>query len=322
MTDLVRYEDNRPALAELPATTRWVEMLAPAADLAKQIAGTEFVPSAFRNAPAAIAAAILYGQELGIGPMQALAKIDIIEGRPAPRAELARALALSAGHDVWVVEQSTTKCTVAGRRRGSDEIQRVTWTMDDAKKAGLDGRQNWRKFPRQMLLARASAELVRMAFPDVLGGVAYFAEELEGDGEPATVSPLPARSETTPPAGTQRRKRNTPAPAMPPATGEQPPLPGEDDTPTGDAAVDVEELATDAQVKALQTIYTEIGINADDRKPTSMAILALDVLPSHKALTVAQASELIDRLVDVNEGRLDILTDADGHPTGLTAHTA
>jgi hypothetical protein len=51
--------------------------------------------------------------------------------------------------------------------------------MDDAKKAGIAGNPSYAKYPRQMLLARASAELVRQMCPEVLGGITVFAEEAE-----------------------------------------------------------------------------------------------------------------------------------------------
>jgi hypothetical protein len=126
------------------------------AEIANRIGGTDFVPVAIRNNPAAITAALLYGAEAGLGRMQSLAKIAVINGRPTMAAEAMRALILRAGHDLWVDELTITRCTMAGRRRDSDAISRVTWTMDDAKRAGLATKQAWRMYPRQMLLARAS----------------------------------------------------------------------------------------------------------------------------------------------------------------------
>lgn len=169
-----------------------LDLVAPAFDLAEKIAKTDFVPSPMRGKPEAVLAAILTGHELGIGPMQSLAKIHVIEGRPAMAAELMRALVLAAGHDIWVVESNSTRCTVGGKRTNSERESTFTWTLDDARKAGLDGRQNWRKYPRAMLLARATSEVVRAVFPDVVAGVSYSVEELT-DGEMLTTGggPLP-----------------------------------------------------------------------------------------------------------------------------------
>ena len=69
---------------------------------AQKIANTPFVPSAFRGKPEAVFAAILYGAELGIGPMQSLNCIHVIEGKPSMAPELMRALVAKAGHRIDV----------------------------------------------------------------------------------------------------------------------------------------------------------------------------------------------------------------------------
>lgn len=303
MTDLVPYQPT--------STNGWVELLTPAADLAAKIANTEFVPAALRGNPAKVTACVLFGAELGIGPMQALAKVDVIDGRPAPKAELARALVLAAGHEMWVENQTNTTVTVAGRRKGSDIIQRVTWTMDDAKRAGLDGKQNWRKWPRQMLVARASSELARMSFPDCLGGISYFAEELEDDNAP-TAAPVEA---TTAPKGKVRKL----APAA--ATGSLPTAPvvqaaPADDLPPLPDEIDDQapEPITDPQMKMMQALMTKLHVTErDDRLALTGAVIDRQVT-SARDLTKHEATVLIDRLVAVDNGTADIVFD-DGIPT-------
>ena len=215
----------------------WIEVMAPALELAKHVVDTEFVPRGLRGNAAGIVAAIMYGDELGLGPMQALAKIAVIDGKPTLSAEAQRALILAAGHEIWLEEATTTKVTVAGRRSGSERTSSVTWTLDDAKRAGIAGKTNWRSYPRQMLQARATAELARLIFADVIGGLAA-TEELE-DVDVFDSSPLPAATESgsttkrrrasrkrKPPAldaddvGTRTSEVNPPAPALPPLPDE------------------------------------------------------------------------------------------------------
>jgi hypothetical protein len=186
-----------------------LSLVSPAYALAERIASTEFVPSALRNKPDAVLAAILTGHELGIGPMQSLSKIHVIEGRPAMAAELMRALVLAAGHEVWVVEANNTRCTMGAKRAGSSRESSFTWTMDDAKRAGLEGRTNWRKYPRAMLLARATSEVIRAVFPDVVAGVSYSVEELS-DGDLFNEEDVPA------PATTGKKARAKRAATAPP----------------------------------------------------------------------------------------------------------
>lgn len=230
MTDLVRYQ---------PPTSS-IELAPSAWKLAEKIASTDFVPPALRGKPEAVLACILAGHEAGISPMQALSKIHIIEGRPAMASELMRALVLQHGHELDYEEVSTTKVVAAGRRRGSERWTKVTWTMDDAKRGGLDQKQNWRKWPRAMLIARATAELCRLVFPDVLAGISYTVEELSDGGAlgdelvdfgPAEIAPpataaAPARATAKADrAITKAAPKDDPEPKPPATRGELPDLP-------------------------------------------------------------------------------------------------
>src|SRR5882672_10810606 len=212
----------------------WVPVLAAVGDLAAKIAGTDFVPDAMRGKPAAVAAAILTGREMGIGPMQALQSIHIIKGKPGQAAQLMRALVLTAGHSIRTVEANDTRCVVEGRRSGEDEWERVTFTADQARKAKID----LGGYPEDKLYARATSRLCRRKFADVLGGMPYSAEELR-DGDIDLVEPGPTPSALEPPEEPKRRtaQRKTvtrPPPAAPHTAAEPqpedtgPPLPGED----------------------------------------------------------------------------------------------
>ena len=189
---------------------------------AEVISATQFVPAGLRGKPDAILAAIMYGAELGLGPMQALAKIAVIDGKPSLSAEAQRGLIRAAGHRIWTVELTNTRCVLAGQRQGEDRSEEITWTMDDAKRAGLSGKANWRSYPRQMLLARATADLARLLFSDVLGGfpaTEETLEQLETDAPPtATVSGDAA----TAAAPTRRRRRARAPEAAPDAESAEP----------------------------------------------------------------------------------------------------
>ena len=234
MTDLVRYQPPTSSLDLAPQAWK----------LAEKIAATDFVPPALRGKPEAVLACILAGHEAGVSPMQALSKIHIIEGRPAMASELMRALVLQHGHELNYSDVSTTSVTAEGRRKGSERWTRVTWTMDDAKRGGLDGKTNWRRWPRAMLIARATAELCRMIFPDVLAGISHTVEELSdgnvsddlvdfGPPEIVTTTPAPPPLNRAK-AGRAVTRQSAPAAEIdekdPPPPGEIPELPGEEIT--------------------------------------------------------------------------------------------
>lgn len=218
---LVRY-DGMSSLELVPQV--W--------DLAQRIARTEFVPKALMGRPEAVMAAMLIGHELGVSPLQSLSKIHIIEGRPSISAELMRAIVLQHGHEIRFEESNTTRCTILGRRRESTHETRVTWTHDDAQKAGLAGKNTWRNYPRAMLIARATGELCRMVFADVLAGMSYTTEELT-DGDIVDVEDIrsaaavPTNGMGPPKRRTARAARAATRPAAAPQAP-APPLPGED----------------------------------------------------------------------------------------------
>ncbi|MEM9610955.1 MAG: hypothetical protein AAGA99_26335 [Actinomycetota bacterium] len=314
---------------------RWVELVPPAMQLAEQIARTDFVPSGLRGKPEAVMAAVLTGDELGIGPMQALSKIHVVDGRPALAAELMRALALQQGHEFWVEETSNTKVTVAGRRSNSSADvppTRVTWTLDDAKQAGLNGRQNWRKYPRAMLLARATGELCRLIFPDVLAGISYTSEELTdgdvvddgdvvaGELEAATTEDEPTKPKRSRKQGGHKRaakKRaasRSGAPATPAsAPAGAPPLPGEDgydDDPTGRAPA-AEEDADEGEWRErrhrkLMATLTELGLNDDDVRHALVRTVTNGRITSSSDVTDDEADRLLRLLDQIKEGRVEI----------------
>jgi len=169
--------------------------------LAQRISGTPFVPGALRGKPEHVLACILFGRELQLGPMQSLAQIHVIDGRPAAAPELMRALVARAGHRLDVVEASADQVVITGERADTGSTATVTWTMADAQRAGLAGRGAWKTYPRAMLLARATSEICRMLFSDVIAGLSYTPEEVQSispTNEMTPIGVIQADSEQTP----------------------------------------------------------------------------------------------------------------------------
>ena len=151
----------------------------------RAIAHTDFVPKELRNKPEAILACVLAGREWGLGPMESLARIDMIDGRPAPSGELLVARVFAAGHAIHPKDLSDKSATAVGIRRmpdGTTLTQEFTFTIEMASRAGLTGKNNWKHYPEAMLYWRAAAQLVRFLFPDVLTSFqAYTPDELGSD---------------------------------------------------------------------------------------------------------------------------------------------
>jgi hypothetical protein len=304
------------------ALERWAQSFLTLAEVSGDMARTAFVPASlrvYRNNgsdydPAATAAqvtaAILTGRELGLEPMAALRSIHVINSTPALSALALRAIVLAAGHRIWIEDATNTRAIVAGIRSGDTHEQRVTWTLDDAKARGLAGRPNWRTQPRNMLIARATAEVARLVAADAILGVPYVLEELEdGDVEP---TPLPA-VET--PANTKPlRRRTRPARAIaapsepatePPAASDEPPL----DEP--------EPIRpTDRQRAKLFALLKDRGLDQKDARLRFVNTQLEREIQSYNDLTPDEISQLIATLENwrLADPPADNLLDADPGP--------
>lgn len=152
---------------------------------AREIAKSGLAPKGVSTAEKVLVIA-MKGAEIGIPPMQALSHIHVIDGKPTMSAELMAALVQRAGHKLRVIETTAERCTVEGERLDDPgHPSRLTWSMDDAKRAGVGGKGPWRSYPAAMLRARAISALCRFQFADVLAGVSYVPEELGADVDEA-----------------------------------------------------------------------------------------------------------------------------------------
>lgn len=136
--------------------------------------------------PEAATMALLTGASLGISPVAALRGITVIQGKATLDATLVAGLVQRHPEcEWWRVEESTAeRCTIVTKRRGIAAVS-LTWTLEDARRAKLTEKDNWKNYPRAMLRARCTTELARMVYGDVFFGV-YSPEELDHvDAAPA-----------------------------------------------------------------------------------------------------------------------------------------
>lgn len=147
----------------------------------KQLAATmsesNLVPAVYRKKPQNVVVMAITGQELGWGIGTAMRFIHVIDSKPTISPEGMLALIRRAGHSVSG-SSSSTSATVRGRRSDNGDEMECTFTIADATRAKLAGKDNWQLWPEAMLWARALAMLARRLFPDVLLGVAYVPDEM------------------------------------------------------------------------------------------------------------------------------------------------
>lgn len=167
-------------------------------DWARAVAPSTMLPRQYQKQPANLLVAAEYADELGIGRMNALTDIYVIDGKPSLSSHLMAALVRRAGHRLRVQMSNDGTAAKAILIRSDDPDFEFTavWTMQRAQAAGLTSKAVWKSYPAAMLKARAISEVVREGASEVLSGALYVPEELgasvDQDGRPDRPEPIPA----------------------------------------------------------------------------------------------------------------------------------
>jgi hypothetical protein len=116
---------------------------------------------------------VMTGAELGIPPMQSLRGLHVIKGRAVLSADAIAGVVRKSGlcASLALVELTNERCVYKTTRRDDPAEQVYTFSLDDARQAGLLGNDNYKKHPRAMLRARCIAAICRAVYPDALMGV-------------------------------------------------------------------------------------------------------------------------------------------------------
>ncbi len=140
-----------------------------------------FLPESVNTPEKAIAIA-MKGQEIGMPMMQAYSQIHVIKGKPTLSAEGINSLIRRncPGAKLEFLERTEEQCIIKATRP-LEAPAMFSFTMADAKRAGITNNPSWTKYPRQMLFARCISEVGRTMFPDCLSGISYVPEELGAD---------------------------------------------------------------------------------------------------------------------------------------------
>lgn len=144
-------------------------------ELAKMIAVSNLLGA---KTPEQAMVVMMLAQSEGVNPVQAAMDYSIIQGRPALNSQACLTRFQKAGGRVKYIERTDTKCTIEFSHPSAETLT-ITWDIQRAAQAGLNtSKDNWKKYPRQMLSARCIAEGVRACYPACLNG-SYLVEEVE-----------------------------------------------------------------------------------------------------------------------------------------------
>jgi hypothetical protein len=146
--------------------------------------------------------ALQYGAELGLSPMVSIQNISVVNKRPAFMTEIKRGLAFNTGQvaDYKVEEiigkfdtdeEEVIEVIITARRKDYDIECKGSFSLNEAKRAGLLGKNNW-KYRASMLKKRADSRLFDSLFPERFAGLMSPEEAEELPMKDVTEKPIDA----------------------------------------------------------------------------------------------------------------------------------
>jgi hypothetical protein len=153
--------------------------------LATIIANSDFAPKDYRGKPNNVLIAVQMGADLGLKPMQALQNIAVINGRPSVWGDAVVGIVQASGalerfFETFEGEGEKLTAICIVKRRGIPDEFRRTFSVADAKTAGLWGKQGpWQTYPKRMLQMRARGFALRDSMSDMLLGLVLAEEAMD-----------------------------------------------------------------------------------------------------------------------------------------------
>ena len=276
---------------------------------ASMLADSDLVPKDFKGKPGNCLIAMQWGAELGLKPLQALSNIAVVNGRAALWGDAVIALVRSSPLCEYVKESDDGHtATCRAKRRG--EVEHVTtFSMDDAKQAGLANKQGpWSQYPRRMRQMRARAFALRDVFPDVLRGMPV-AEEVMDIPDERHMGPAEVLATVVPAEYPQAEfEKNLPAWAKVVASGRK-------SLPDLAAMVGSKAPLTAAQMDALSAAVVQLQSNTVENVPQRAPAAPVQPLQPPVAAAAPDAPAIaitFERLRDamVSATNLDALFEA------------
>jgi hypothetical protein len=158
------------------------------------LAKSPLMPKHLIGQPASILLIMAKGRELGVPPLVAIDGIDVIQGKVALKPQLMLGLVrkrLDVCRYLRCTETTDKIATFETHRVGDPEPTRLSFTIEDARKMQLVGKDNYSKQPAVMLRWRAASAICRLVYSDLLAGAYVFGEVPGGHSEPSDLEDAP-----------------------------------------------------------------------------------------------------------------------------------
>lgn len=123
------------------------------------------------DTPAKALVILAKGAEIGMGPMESLSNINVIQGKPELSAIAMSSQLLKGGVSIETVKINDDGCALKLTRTVNGATYSITamFSRADAERAQLWGKGNWSKYPQDMLYARALSRGARRIGADLIG---------------------------------------------------------------------------------------------------------------------------------------------------------
>jgi hypothetical protein len=125
---------------------------------------------------------VMAGAELGLPPFASMTGIHIIQGKPVLGANVIATLVKNdPRYNYSIVNATDDECLIQWFENGESQ-GKSSFTMVEAKSIGLATKDNWKKYPSDMLFARAISRGARRFAPGIFGGSPiYTPDEMGAD---------------------------------------------------------------------------------------------------------------------------------------------
>jgi len=176
MNDLMMMNGGTELSAEMSKKLQTLQMQVQTLELCRQLGAhyscTNMIPKQYQGKPEDAAVAIQWGMEIGLQPLQSLQNVAVINGSPALWGDALIAIIKGSGQCEYIrseFDEESMTAIVSTKRKGEPEESR-SFSMADAKAAGLASRQTYQQHPKRMLNARARSHVLRDVYADLLRG--------------------------------------------------------------------------------------------------------------------------------------------------------
>lgn len=151
--------------------------------VAAYLSRSKFLPASLRGDTATALMLVITCKQYNL-PITALSEVMEVNGKIGFWGRTKLGIVLKSGVCEYIIpeEQTDKKCTLTTQRKGWPKPVSITYTIEQAEKAGLIQRSDaWKKHPSDMLYWRAVSRIISQVYPDVIQGFATVEEAMDED---------------------------------------------------------------------------------------------------------------------------------------------